>query len=327
MVEGEAIEVGGSIGVAIFPDHGQDADTLLRRADVAMYVAKRAGSGYASYALEQDTHSPNRLSLIAELRPAIDHGQLLLHYQPKIEIATRRITSVEAVVRWEHPRHGMMMPDLFIPLAEQSGLIRRLGLWVLKTALKQVKAWQDAGLNLQVAVNLSMRNLHDPQLPDTIQEILLRYGVPPELLKVEITETTLMGDPEHAVKLLTRLNELGVKVAIDDFGIGYSSLAYLRRLPAEEIKIDKSFVLDMTTEENDAVIVRSTIDLGHNLGMKVVAEGVESQESWDLLAKWGCDLAQGYYMSLPLAPEDLTRILRRSNWKFAGERAALKAAE
>jgi diguanylate cyclase (GGDEF)-like protein/PAS domain S-box-containing protein len=321
MIEGEAIEVGGSIGIALFPDHGQDADTLLRRADVAMYVAKRAKSGYSSYALEQDTHISSRLALLAELRPAIDHGELVLHYQPKVEIRSRRIVGVEAVVRWEHPRHGLMMPDQFIPLAEQSGLIRRLGLWVLKSALKQCKAWQEAGLDLKVAVNLSMRNLHDPQLPETIDEILKRYGVPAELLQVEITETTLMADPEHAIKLLTSLDTMGVKLSIDDFGIGYSSLAYLRKLPAEEIKIDKSFVLDMVTEENDAVIVRSTIDLGHNLGMRVVAEGVENQETWDLLGSLECDLAQGYFMSIPQAPEDLTRILRRSNWRFAGERA------
>jgi diguanylate cyclase (GGDEF)-like protein/PAS domain S-box-containing protein len=309
-IERETVDIGASLGIALFPDHGEDADTLLRHADVAMYVAKRSGTGFAFYTIEQDTHSPTRLALLAELRHAIEEGNLMLHYQPKLEIRTGRIVGAEALLRWEHPQQGLLMPDDFIPLAEHTGLIRPLGLWVIDAALRQCKAWQRAGLKLKLAINLSMRNLHDPQLPETFERLLKRHGLAAGWLQVEITESALMADPEHSMRVLTALERMGIRLAVDDYGTGYSSLAYLRRLPVDELKIDKSFVLDMAREENDAVIVRSTIELGHNLGLTVTAEGVEDRQTWDLLAANDCDLAQGYFFSQPLSARELNRMLR-----------------
>ncbi len=310
-IEGEKLHVGASLGIALFPDHGDDGDVLMRHADVAMYVAKRAASGYAVYAAEEDTHSPGRLALISDLRLALDGDELELYYQPKVELATCQVTGVEALVRWRRPRQGLMLPDDFIPLAEHTGLIRKLGLWVLDAALAQARAWADEGLDLRMAVNLSMRNLHDPELPDTLEELLRKHQVAAQVLQVEITESTLMADPEHAMTILTRLDHMGVGLSIDDFGTGYSSLSYLRRLPVREIKIDKSFVLDME-EENAAVIVRSTIDLGHNLGLKVVAEGVETARALHLVAESGCDLVQGRLFGAPMRPARLASKLQKS---------------
>jgi EAL domain-containing protein (putative c-di-GMP-specific phosphodiesterase class I) len=286
------------------PEHGEDADTLLRRADIAMYAAKRAHGGFAFYQPEQDDHTLDRLLLAGELRHAIENDQLVLHYQPKASFATGCVSHVEALVRWNHPQRGLVPPDQFIPLAEQTGLIRPLFLWVLNDALRQCSVWRQEGIGLHVAVNLSMRNLQDPRLPDTLVNLLSRWNLEPAWVELEITESTLAADPERAMKILTRFSTLGMRIAIDDFGTGYSSLAYLKRLPVDEIKIDKSFVLGMVNDENDATIVRSTIDLGHNLGLKVVAEGVEDQATWDLLTAWGCDLAQGYFLSRPLPAPD-----------------------
>jgi diguanylate cyclase (GGDEF)-like protein/PAS domain S-box-containing protein len=304
-VDVERIHVGASIGISLFPLHGEDPDTLLRRADIAMYVAKRAGSGYALYTLEDDKSSRSRLALIGELRHAIERDELVLHYQPKLELATSRIVGVEALVRWQHPQLGLIPPDDFIPLAEDTGLIRPLGMWVLRAAIRQSRDWSAGGLDLQVAVNLSARNLHDPALPDLVDELLVKHAVRRDRLRIEITESTLMADPERAMEILTRLAGMGVRLAIDDFGTGYSSLAYLRRLPVDEIKIDKSFVLEMTSAENAAVIVRSTIDLGHNLGLSVVAEGVETQEAWTMLAASSCDQVQGFGLSAPIRPDEV----------------------
>ncbi|HXG20165.1 MAG TPA: EAL domain-containing protein [Methylomirabilota bacterium] len=312
VVDGHTLTVGASIGIALFPEHGEDADTLMRRADIAMYAAKRASSGYAFYEPEQDCHSPDRLLLAGELRQAIESNQVLLYYQPKASFATGRVAHVEALVRWRHPQRGLVLPDQFIPLAEQTGLIRPLCLWVLNEALRQCALWKHEGVGLHVAVNLSMRNLQDPRLPDTIAKLLARWSLEPSWLEVEITESALAADPERALDILTRLSDMGVQILIDDFGTGYSSLAYLKRLPVDEIKIDKSFVLGMAADDNDAAIVRSTIDLGHSLGLKVVAEGVEDQATWDLLASLGCDLAQGYFLSRPLPAPDFTAWLRRS---------------
>jgi diguanylate cyclase (GGDEF)-like protein/PAS domain S-box-containing protein len=311
ILEGREVEIGASIGIALFPNNGETSDSLLRRADVAMYVAKRAVSGYAFYTSEHEVASPGRLELMTDLRPAIDQGQLLLHYQPKFDLRTGEVAGVEALVRWQHPGHGLLLPENFITLAEQTGLIRSLGIWVLENTLEQASIWREQGLEVPVAVNLSMRNLHDPQLPETIEALLQQHRVPSGMLQVEITESTLMVDPEYAMRVLTSLDGMGVRLSIDDFGIGYSSLAYLRRLPAEEIKIDRSFVSAMTELESDAVIVRSTIDLGHNLGLRVVAEGVETQAAWDLLASIGCDLAQGFLMGLPAPAEELNLESRR----------------
>ncbi|HEX6349193.1 MAG TPA: EAL domain-containing protein [Candidatus Dormibacteraeota bacterium] len=311
-VNGEMLHVGGSIGVVLFPEHGRDNDTLLRRADVAMYAAKRAGGGFSFYTLEQDDNSAGRLALIADLRQAIDQGQLLLHYQPKVDLQTGAVLGVEALVRWQHPEHGLLTPDRFLPLAEHTGLIEPLGRWVLEEAIRQAGAWKEQGMATKVAVNLSVRSLHDQGLPDLLADLLQRYGVEPALLQVEITESTLMADPELATKISGRLAEMGVQLAIDDFGTGYSSLAYVRRLQAREIKIDKSFVLEMARAKNDAVIVQSTIDLGRNLGLRVVAEGVEDQATWDLLLESGCEVAQGFMVSRPLPAEQVLDHLRAS---------------
>jgi len=312
VVEGHTVNVGASIGIALFPDHGEDADTLMRRADIAMYAAKRANGGFAFYQSEHDYHTPDRLLLVGELRRAIESNHLVVHYQPKASFVTGRVAHVEALVRWRHPQRGLVPPDQFIPLAEQTGLIRPLFLWVLNDALRQCSLWKREGVKLHVAVNLSMRNLQDPRLPDTLVKLLTRWGLEPTWIEVEITESALAADPERALAILQRLSAMGIRIAIDDFGTGYSSLAYLKRLPVDEIKIDKSFVLGMATDENDATIVRSTIDLGHNLGLKVAAEGIEDQMTWDLLTAWGCDFAQGYFLSRPLPALDLATWVRAS---------------
>jgi diguanylate cyclase (GGDEF)-like protein len=310
---GLQLEIDASIGMALSPDHGADADTLLRRADVAMYVAKRGNSGYALYTADQDQHSPMRLALVAELRHAIEHDQLSLYFQPKVSLATGRVTCAEALVRWEHPSHGLLSPDLFVPIAEQTGLIRPLSRWVLDAALRQVNRWRRDGLDLAVAVNLSMRNLHDSEIVEMIRRLLLRWGVPAACLTIEVTESSLMADAARAMDVLGRLRGMGVGVSIDDFGTGYSSLAYLKRLPVHELKIDKSFVAHMASDENDAAIVRSTVGLAHDLGLQVVAEGVEDQQTWDLLAEVGCDVAQGYFISRPLPPLVLGEWLDSAN--------------
>jgi diguanylate cyclase len=229
---------------------------------------------------------------------------LILHYQPKVDFNDGALVGVEALVRWQHPRRGVVQPSEFIPLAERTGLIRDLGAWVLAEAISQQHAWRDAGLNLTVSVNLSTHNLHS-SLPDLIAELLERWNTPPRQLLIEITESTLMADPERAMEVLLRLRHMGVRLAIDDFGTGYSSLSYLKRLPVDEIKIDRSFICDMATDDDDTAIVRSTITLGHDLGLSVVAEGMEDGATWDLLADLGCDIAQGYFVARPMAPKQL----------------------
>jgi EAL domain-containing protein (putative c-di-GMP-specific phosphodiesterase class I) len=246
---------------------------------------------------------------MGELRHAIDRDQLLLLYQPKIDLKTTRVVGVEALVRWRHPERGMVPPDQFIPVAERSGLIRPLTLWVLDAALAQARAWRDAGLELSVAVNLSVRSLHDRDLPHEIARRLSAYQIAPGLLELEITESIIMVDPARAMDVLTQLSQLGVQLSIDDFGTGYSSLGYLKKLPVHQVKIDKSFVLEMERNKDDAVIVRSTIDLAHNLSLKVVAEGVENREIFNRLATQGCDAAQGYYISRPICADEIGRWL------------------
>lgn len=314
LLQGQRVDARLSIGIVLSPDHGRDAETLLRRADVAMYTAKRTQSGYVAFTHDQDQHSPDRLALMSELRQAIEQDQLLLYYQPKASFQPGAVVSVEALVRWPHAERGLIPPDQFIPLAEQTGLIRGLSRWVLNAALRQCHLWQQAGLAIPVAINLSMRNLHDPDLLQTVSELLAAWGVPPTWVKVEITESSLMADPDQVMKTLNQLRAMGVGIAIDDFGTGHSSLAYLKRLPVDELKIDKSFVANMVKDENDLVIVRSTIDLGHNLGLRVVAEGVEDQATWDKLAALGCDIAQGYYLGRPMPAADFLRWLGQSPW-------------
>ncbi len=309
LLEGHRLDVQASVGIAVYPDHGADADTLLRRADIAMYAAKQSNTGSAVYAFEHDNNSADRIALAGELRDSLSRDELVLHYQPQIEYGSGRVTGVEALVRWKHAGLGLIPPDGFIPLAEQTGLIRPLGTWVLNEALRQVSLWQHMGLEIPVAVNLSMRNLHDPELPETIQRLLARWKVPADRLRLEITESSLMADPPRALAILNRVRAAGVHFAIDDFGTGYSSLAYLKRLPVDEIKIDKSFVQQMAGDDNDAAIVRSTIGLGHDLGLNVVAEGVEDRAAWDMLGRLGCDSAQGYYVSRPMSGKEIVRWL------------------
>ncbi|HMA38171.1 MAG TPA: EAL domain-containing protein, partial [Chloroflexia bacterium] len=245
--------------------------------------------------------------LLGELRRASMHDGLALYYQPKVSHQTSQITGVEALVRWLHPRYGLLGPSQFLPFAEQSGLGTLLNQTVLNAALRQCRQWVDAGLSLPVAVNLSMRELHDTRLPDTIAQLLDRWHLSPALLCVEITEEAVMADPDGTLLVLTLLRQLGVQLAIDDFGTGYSSLAQLKRLPVSQIKIDQAFVRDMAVNDNDAVIVRSTIELGHNLGLTVVAEGIEDLVTWERLTSLGCDEGQGYYLSYPMPAEDLVR--------------------
>ncbi len=300
-----AIHPDAGIGIAMYPDHGVDADTLIQHADVAMYLAKEGRTGVVVYDEEQDRYSPDRLALIGELRRAIDQGELTLHYQPQVEPDTGRVGGVEALLRWQHPERGLVPPDEFIPLAERTGLIQPLTLWVLDAALRQCASWRRAGLDLWVSANLSAANLVDGDTPREIERLLRRWGVPPALFRLEITETTAMADPARTGAVLSRLDAMGVQLAIDDFGTGYSSLAYLKRLPVHELKIDRSFVSNMANDPNDEVIVTSTIDLGHNLGLRVVAEGVEDQDTLDELVRRGCDLAQGYHFTRPLPPAEL----------------------
>lgn len=309
-----SLEVGTSIGISLFPEHGDDANTLLRRADMAMYEAKQQSTGYAVYSPQHERHNSSHLILMGDLRHAIDRNELFLQYQPKIDLRNRSIIGVEALVRWQHPARGTVPPDQFIPLSEQGGLIKPLTLWVLKAALSQCHAWHQAGLKLSVAVNLSARNLQDPQLPDQVARLLQAYDLGPGWLHLEITESVIMADPTRAMEILNQLSKMEVHLSIDDFGTGYSSLGYLKKLPVDEIKIDKSFVKEMAVETDDAMIVRSTIDLAHNLGLKVVAEGIETQEIYDRLVALGCDAAQGYYISRPVSPADLLGWLADSPW-------------
>jgi diguanylate cyclase (GGDEF)-like protein len=304
-VQGITLHIDASIGIALYPGHGKSVDQLLQRADVAMYMAKASGNGREVYVAQRDENSPGKLALIGELRYAIESEELLLHYQPKVHLRTGDIQGLEALVRWQHPLRGLMRSGEFVPIAENTGLIEPMTMKILKLALKQARRWQDEGIRLSVAVNLSVRNLLDPNLPQEVAKLLSQCGVEPNRLELEITESSIMSDPQRAREILIRLSAMGIRLAIDDFGTGHSSLAYLKQLPVHTLKIDKSFIINMTNDENDLVIVQSTIDLAHNLGLEVVAEGVETEEVWNKLKLLGCDLAQGYWRGRPVPAEDL----------------------
>jgi diguanylate cyclase (GGDEF)-like protein len=307
-----SIEVNASMGIALCPQHGADAETLLKRADVAMYDAKETHTPFAMYAPGRDEHSMRRLAILSELKNAIAQNELALHYQPKIEIRNDRGVHAEALVRWKHPVHGILRPDEFIPLAEQSGNIGMITKWVLRRAIADCGQWNASGLDLTVAVNLSALDLFDAKLPAYIDELLNEARLSPSKLVLEITESAIMKDPTHALKILEELKRLGVALAIDDYGTGYSSLAHLKRLPVDELKIDKSFVMNLRhASPEDILIVRSTIELGHNMGLKVIAEGVEDAEGWRILQELGCDMAQGYYVSPPLPIAEFQEWFRR----------------
>jgi diguanylate cyclase (GGDEF)-like protein len=315
MIDEIPIVVEVSIGVALIPEHASDVDTLLQRADIAMYRAKQMASDYAVYEPKFNLHSPERLGLMAQLREAIDQNQLLLHFQPKLELKTGRIVGKETLVRWQHPRLGMIPPDKFILPAEQTGLIGPLTRWVLNDALTSSRLARNEGIRLQVSVNLSARLLHDPQLPKMIANVLDATGTEPALLMLEVTESAIVLDPKRAEENLAALSKMGTQISIDDFGTGYTSLASIKHLPVNEIKIDKSFVINMLTEKKDEMIVRTVIEFGHNFGLTVVAEGVETKEVLDALAALGCDEVQGYYISKPMAYEPLKNWLSTSPYK------------
>jgi len=313
MVEKLPIEVEVSIGISVAPDHGQDPEILLRHADVAMQAARREAAGCVVYSPARDPHDPRGLVLLGELRRAIEADDLRLHYQPKLALKTRSVVGAEALVRWRHPKRGLVPPDQFVPLAEQGGLIKPLTRWVLGEALRQCAAWRAERDGLSIAVNLSARNLQDPQLLEQITGLLESRQLAPQLLRLELTESAVMTDPLRAVEILAALAASGVGLSIDDFGTGYSSLAYLRKLPVSELKIDKSFVIGIAAHTlGDAAIVRSTNDLGHNLGLSVVAEGVEDEQTLDMLGAMGCDAAQGYFIARPMPAPDFERWLRDS---------------
>ena len=289
-----------SIGIVIAPDHGDDADTLLQRAGVTLYVASKSTKGFSIYSATMEEHSPHRLTLMGDLRRAIERNELDLYYQPKVCIADGLPQGVEALLRWKHPLHGFIAPEEFIALAERTRLIRPLTNWVMERAFRDCTAWRSDGLPFNVSINLSAKDLNDPDLPDIITGIMAKTAVQAEWILFEITESSIMVDPARALTVLERIRGMGFNLSIDDFGTGYSSLAYLRKLPVMEIKIDRSFVMDMLESENDAVIVHATINLAHNLGLKVTAEGVETREVLQALQGFGCDMVQGYFLSPPV---------------------------
>ncbi len=319
VVERLSVPVHANIGIVHFPQHGEDVDTLVQKAGVALFMATSSNEGYAVYEPSFDEHSPRRLTLMSELRHAIERGQLELYYQPKVSIQDEVLYGAEALVRWHHPKHGFISPDEFIPMAERTRMITQLTLWVLKEAFKHCAAWRKQGKKLTISVNLSAKDLHDPSLPDLIAGVAVSTGIKPEWVILEITESSIMTDPELTLEVIDRLSEMGYQLSIDDFGTGYSSLAYLKQMPLTELKIDRSFVQDILVSENDDVIVNATINLAHNLGFHVTAEGVETEEIMDKLKTYGCDIAQGYYLSKPFSVSAFDKWMIESKWKPASE--------
>jgi diguanylate cyclase (GGDEF)-like protein len=313
-LDGHLVDVRASIGVAAFPEHGSESATLLRRADIAMYAAKRKNLGIAVWDDRYDQHSSERLSLMSDLRQAVDNDELTLLFQPKVSLGSSNENFVEALVRWQHPVRGLVPPLEFIPFAEQTGYIRAITQWVLAHAVKQCAAWRAEGLPMNVSVNLSARDLMDPELPERFHEMLERSFCAARWFTLEITESAILDDPAHAIENMKRLNALGCRLAIDDYGTGYSSLSYLRHLPVHELKIDKTFVMGMARDPSDAVIVRSTVDLAHNMGLAVVAEGCEDEATFEQLRALGCDMVQGYWLSRPLGEAEIPAWMRGSAW-------------
>ena len=303
-IRGFSVQLEASIGVALAPEHGTDIKHLLQRADVAMYEGKRNRSGIEFYSRARDPYTPERLTLLGDLKDAIAEGQMVLHFQPQVSLATRELTGAEALLRWHHPRRGLLMPDEFIHLAERTAVVRNLTLWVVNAAARECRRWCDAGLDLSIAVNLASTNVTDPTLPPAIQDILDRWEVAPQRVELEISESTVMGDSARAEDVLARFGAIGLRLSLDDFGTGHSSLGYLRRLPLDRVKIDRSFVMGMTRHEDDAEIVRWTIDLARSLGLEAVAEGVESPEIEAALAALGCPAAQGFAICPPVPPDE-----------------------
>ena len=314
LIDGQQVSVGASLGIAMYPLHGDDELTLTTHSDAAMYEAKRKKSGVVMYLTEMGEGKSEAIALKAELGNAISVGEMVLHFQPKIDFSSHSVTGVEALVRWQHPRLGLVYPDTFIGLAEISGMIKPLTLEVLRLAMKQILEWRTQGYAFQVAVNISAVNLQDKSFPDIVAGMIAEFDIPSHLIELEVTETAIMTEPIIAIENISKLSLMGIQLSIDDFGTGYSSMAYIQKLMVAKIKIDKSFVIDMGNNVKDEMIVRSTIDLAHNLGLKAVAEGVENQESWDKLRALGCDSAQGYFMSKPLSSEKFMEWVLSSHW-------------
>lgn len=315
MLEGHVIDVRASIGVVTYPDDGEDLQTLLSRADMAMYIAKRNNSGFAVYDPRYDRYSAERLSLMSQLHKAVQENELVLYYQPKIPLQKQSDEIyVEALVRWQHPQRGFIPPIEFIPFAEQTGYIKMITQWVLNRAIEECAEWRRQNVKINIAINISARDLMNSDLPLNFSEMLDKAGCTAEWISLELTESAILEEPEHSLPVLDRLNTLGCKLSIDDYGTGYSSLSYLKKLPLDELKIDRSFVSGIVKDPNDAMIVQSTIDLAHNIGLSVVAEGVETQDILEKLIEMGCDNAQGYLISKPMTSSDLSVWVRESPW-------------
>jgi len=317
IVEGHNLDVGISIGMVEYPMHGNDINILMQRADVAMYNAKFNKTGSSVYELNEDKYTVTRLALMSDLKQAIGDGTLELFYQPVINLKTEEICGVEALIRWNHQSRGYIPPDEFVPLAEQTGLIQPLTNWVVEKAALQCKEWHSKNYNLSVSINVSISCLQDNKLAENLARIMSAHNLQGSNCIFDITEDVFLKDPVKANKVLAKLSDMGIEIAIDDFGIGYSSMSYLKKLPIKELKIDRSFVKNILLDDNDAVIVRAAIDLAHNLGLRVVAEGVENEDTLNILKMLGCDKAQGYYLGKPVTSVELTNLLAQmSNRKY-----------
>ena len=324
-IDRHLIEASASIGIAIYPTHGSDARTLLRRADAAMYSAKESNVGYAFHNEEHEARTPDQLALTVEMRRAMERDEFELYYQPKLHLTTGLMTRAEVLIRWNHPNRGLLPPGAFIPVAERTGLIKPMTEWIIDRMLRQCNEWHTAGAPVHVAVNISAKSLQDQMLPIKLQASLDKWKMDPRFVKVEITESSIMADPAHALAITSMLQSMGVRLSLDDFGTGYSSLSNLRQLPVDELKIDKSFVMGMSASEADASIVRTMVDLAHSLGKQVCAEGVEDEETFRRLGEMGCDLAQGYWISKPKPAGDFLQWLVDTFWGLRQIKSSLRS--
>ncbi|MBI5041663.1 MAG: bifunctional diguanylate cyclase/phosphodiesterase [Gammaproteobacteria bacterium] len=313
-IDGTRFSVAASVGIAVFPQHGMDASTLMKHADIAMYTAKRTRFGYAVYDAAEAVAQPERLSLVGDLRQALVNREFDLYFQAKVDLRSGMLHGVEALARWPHAKRGMVSPDHFIPMLEQTGLIRPFTLWVIERGLLQCARWEESGIHLTVAINVSIHSLLDPQFPAQVVSLLQRLPTSQSCLVMEITESVFLSEHAKVSSVLNELRGLGIAFSIDDFGTGHSSLSRLKKLPVSELKSDRSFVMDMETDRDDAIIVKSTIDLAHNLGIAVIAEGVENASTLNMLREMGCDHAQGYYINRPLSADDFAGYLQNTEW-------------
>ncbi len=307
-----------NIGISCFPDHGTTAKSLIQQAEVAMYLSRETHDGYQVYSFDQDRHSPFRIGLMGEMRSAIDRGEMFLAYQPKVRLQTKTVVGVEGLIRWRHREHGILSPNQFIPVSERTGLVRHIAQWSLSTALRQCRAWYQADLKVPVAVNFSARNLFDKSLIVYIHDLIARAGIPPSLLEIEITESHMIENLPRSLNFLKELKQSGVRLCLDDFGTGYAQMGYMKELPVDDVKIDRSFIIAMKENAKDRIIVRSIIDLAHALGHQVIAEGVEDPVILERLTEMGCDVAQGHYICAPLPLEEVNPWLMTSPWKLEG---------